>query len=100
MGFFSLLFLLLFIGFLLYFCGGMLMLRLRGASGLETVPHLAFWLSLPGRAKVGKATSVSYSHALTPLQTRAESTFNIDTSAQYTYRRVLSVICRAVTTTA
>jgi len=50
MGGWGVFFLLLLIGFLVYFFGGMLILRYRGAEGVETIPNYSFWISLPSRA--------------------------------------------------
>ena len=49
---FGWMFLLLFIGFVIYFFGGMFILKTRGASGLEMIPNYTFWISLPKKAKV------------------------------------------------
>ena len=40
------LFLLFVIGFLLYFIGGIILMKIRGASGLELIPHYRFWIGL------------------------------------------------------
>ena len=52
MGAFGVICLVLFICFLVYFFGGMIVLKIRGASGLEVIPNHIFWLSLPLRIKV------------------------------------------------
>ena len=52
MGAFGIILLVLFICFLLYFFGGMIVLKLRGATGLEIIPNHMFWLSLPLKIKV------------------------------------------------
>lgn len=52
MGGVGVVFLLIFLAFLIYFFGGMIVLKLRGAEGLELIPHYHFWSSLPGRAMV------------------------------------------------
>jgi len=44
-------FLLLFILFIIYFFGGMMILRSRGAEGLEMIPHVTFWMSVPARIR-------------------------------------------------
>merc|ERR1712130_401300 len=46
-------FFLLFIGFLVYFLGGIFILKSRGASGIEMIPNYTFWIALPKRAKDG-----------------------------------------------
>lgn len=52
MGSVGVLFLLLFIGLLIYFVGGVVIMKLRGASGLELIPNYMFWISLPSKLKV------------------------------------------------
>ena len=52
MGAFGWMLLLLFIGFLVYFFGGMFILQTRGASGIEMIPNYTFWIALPQKAKV------------------------------------------------
>ena len=52
MGAFGIILLVLFICFLLYFFGGMIVLKLRGATGLEIIPNHMFWLTLPLKIKV------------------------------------------------
>ena len=52
MGAFGWMLLLLFIGFLVYFFGGMFILKTRGASGIEMIPNYTFWIALPQKAKV------------------------------------------------
>ncbi|XP_044253382.1 uncharacterized protein LOC123004269 [Tribolium madens] len=50
----SVLLLICFISFGIYFIGGMLILYfMRGARGLETIPNIDFWRSLPGLVKDG-----------------------------------------------
>lgn len=46
MGFFGVLFLIIFIAFLIYFVGGVILMKIRGASGLELIPNYRFWLSV------------------------------------------------------
>ena len=52
MGVFGWIVLLLFIGFIVYFFGGMFILKMRGATGIETIPNYTFWISLPKKIKV------------------------------------------------
>ena len=51
MGVVGLFFLLLFLSFLAYFFGGMLILKMRGANGLEVIPNYLFWITLPTKMK-------------------------------------------------
>ena len=51
MGVVGLFFLLLFLCFVAYFFGGMLILKMRGASGLEIIPNYLFWITLPTKMK-------------------------------------------------
>ena len=52
MGFIGWIFFFLFIGFIIYFFGGMFILKSRGASGIEMIPNYTFWISLPKKTKV------------------------------------------------
>ena len=45
--------LILFILFILYFFGGMAVMKYRGASGFELIPNFYIWSSLPGNLKRG-----------------------------------------------
>ena len=51
MGFIGWFFLLLFLCFVGYFFGGMVLLKMRGASGLEVIPNYLFWMTLPNKLK-------------------------------------------------
>jgi len=51
MGGWGVFFLLILVAFLIYFFGGIVMLKLRGAEGLEMIPNYAFWINLPGKIK-------------------------------------------------
>jgi len=53
MGGFGVFVLVLFLLFLAYFFGGMIIMRMRGASGLELIPHYYFWSNLPSNIKNG-----------------------------------------------
>ena len=64
MGAFGVILLVLFICFLLYFFGGMIVLKLRGASGLEIIPNHIFWLSLPLKIKV-VSTELEHAYKIT-----------------------------------
>ena len=66
MGAFGIILLVLFICFLLYFFGGMIVLKLRGATGLEIIPNHMFWLSLPLKIKVKLTRSKTKSDFLFP----------------------------------
>ena len=52
MGFIGWFFLILFLCFVGYFFGGMLVLKMRGANGLEIIPNYLFWITLPIKLKV------------------------------------------------
>ena len=52
MNFIGWIFFLLFLGFLLYFFGGMLIMKMRGAEGIQIIPHYTFWITLPFKLKV------------------------------------------------
>ena len=52
MGGFGVFLLLLLLAFLTYMVVAMVLQRMKGATGLETIPHLAFWMGLPAAAKV------------------------------------------------
>ena len=56
MGVVGLFFLLLFLSFLAYFFGGMLILKMRGANGLEVIPNYLFWITLPTKMKASQST--------------------------------------------
>lgn len=51
MGFIGWFFLLLFLCLVGYFFGGMVLLKMRGASGLEVIPNYLFWMTLPNKLK-------------------------------------------------
>jgi len=51
MNFIGWIFFLLFLGFLLYFFGGMLIMKMRGAEGIQIIPHYTFWITLPFKLK-------------------------------------------------
>ena len=57
MNFLGWLFFFLFIGFLVYFFGGMLVMKMRGAEGIQIIPHYTFWITLPFKLKVNKWSS-------------------------------------------
>ena len=51
----GLLFLLFIVGFLIYFIGGIVLMKIRGASGLELIPHYRFWIGVIMRLRSGVA---------------------------------------------
>jgi len=53
MGGFGVFLFLLFLAFVLYMIIGAALQRVKGATGLEVIPHLHFWLSLPKKAQDG-----------------------------------------------
>ena len=65
MGGFGVFLLLLFLAFLTYMVVAMVLQRMKGATGLETIPHLAFWMGLPARAKVRE--TILRQHLQTPV---------------------------------
>ena len=53
--------------FLIYFFGGMAVMKYRGASGFELIPNFYFWSSLPGNLKVHPGSRKGLLHLLVPM---------------------------------
>ena len=52
MGFFGWTFLVIFLAFIIYLFGGMLVMKYKGATGLQLIPNLNFWISVAMKTKV------------------------------------------------